>query len=291
MPATNTLANAMLNRFFRAQNWSGKPNTLYFGLLTSPPTGNNGLGFTEVPINGSTGYARSAVSVASGNSNWAVGTGASPDDVATNRFFNDVEIVWPKSKSAWGVVTHIAIFSGATGNNMLAWYELPGGLPVTIGEYMVFRIERYKLQLHFDAAAIGDTLALAWLNYWLKAITPTIASPAYLALATAASPSGITEVTGSGYARKSFSLTTGQPFKAAADGETFNTANLDFATSGGAWVGGAAITHWAIMSASSGGVVYLFGQLSESFIVSTTGMAMTIVGGDGFGLKIAIVDD
>lgn len=280
----------MLNRFFRSQNWSGKPNTLYFGLLTSPPTGNNGLGFTEVPINGSTGYARTAVSVASGNTNWAVGTGSAPDNVATNRFFNNVEIVWPKSKSSWGVVTHIAIFSGATGNNMLAWYELPGGLPVTIGEYMVFRIEQYKLELGFDSAAVGDTLALAWLNYWLKAITPTIPSPIYMALATAASGAGITEVTGGGYARKSLSVTTNQPFKAAADGETYNTANIDFAASSGAWLSGAAITHWAFMSASSGGVVYMYGQLSESFFVATTGVAMTIVGGDGYGLRVGIVD-
>lgn len=299
MPATNTFANNLLNRLFRGTAYPSKPTTLYFGLLTAPPSSSVGTGFTEVSTSG-TGYQRAAIAV-NNTTNFVVGTGGGGNGIDSNRVTNAVEILFNRSTNVWGSISHVAIFSGATGNNMLAWFEMPGGA-VTVGNATRFRFEQYKLDIGFDPSFVGDTLALAWLNHVFRNETWTLTGNIWLALANATTNTGITEIgSANGYTRgggsantpatadDGFAIGTGT-WNAAANGETYNTSALCMPTSTGAWEGGAVIPRFALMTALSGGNVLLHGPLATGgAIVSTTGIGLSFAAGSGNGLNLNIV--
>lgn len=275
----------MLNRVFRNSNWAGRPNTIYIGLLTSPPTSNDGTGATEVPFNAATGYQRVPVTTASLNTAWIVGTGTAPDNVPINRYCNADPIIWPKATASWGAVTHIAIYSTANTASMLMWMELPGGVAVNIDAFTVFRLESYKCVIALDPAYVGDVGAIGLLGYFLKNGVVAVSSPLSLALSYGTTNLTLNEIpSGGGYVRKTFPTASAQPFISAVSGKSYNSLSIDFATSTAAWNSSQPITHWAILNGT--GQIIFHGPLSESFVVSTTGITMGFVGGEGSGLEI-----
>jgi hypothetical protein len=91
----------------------------------------------------------------------------------------------------------------------------------------------------------------------------------YLALFTAApnETGGGTEVSGSGYSRLAIT-NNATNFPASSGGQKSNGTALTFAAaSGGAW---GTVTHWALMSASSGGDMLFFGALNAAKAIADT---------------------
>lgn len=91
----------------------------------------------------------------------------------------------------------------------------------------------------------------------------------YLALFTAApnETGGGTEVSGSGYSRLAIT-NNATNFPASSGGQKSNGIALTFpAASGGSW---GTVSHWAIMSASSGGLLLFFGAFSASKAIGDT---------------------
>jgi len=110
------------------------------------------------------------------------------------------------------------------------------------------------------------------MNHVLGGSDYTRLATVYLALFTAApnETGGGTEVSGSGYSRLAIT-NNATNFPAASGGQKSNGTALTFAAaSGGAW---GTITHWALMSASSGGDMLFFGALSAAKAIADTDVA------------------
>jgi hypothetical protein len=91
----------------------------------------------------------------------------------------------------------------------------------------------------------------------------------YLALFTAAptETGGGTEVTGSGYTRLAIT-NNATNFPASSGGQKSNGIAFTFTpASGGSW---GTVSHWAIMSASSGGLILFFGALNATKLINDT---------------------
>ncbi len=297
MPASDLFANNLLNRWLRNTAYPSKPTTIFFGLLTSAPTSSVGTGAVEVSSSG-TGYSRVGIAV-NNNTNFVVGTGAGGNGIDTNRITNAVEIVWNRSLAAWGTVTHVAIFSAVTGGTPLFWFEVPGGA-VSITSAVRFRFEANRLDIGFDSANIGDTLALAWLNHFFRNENWALTGNVWVALATATTSSSITEIGSSGgYTRGGGASNTAATaddgfavstiFSPAVNGASFNATNLCMPTSTGAWESGNFIPRFALMTALTGGSVLVHGAISSpGAVVSTSGIGLTFASGSGNGLTIQL---
>lgn len=91
----------------------------------------------------------------------------------------------------------------------------------------------------------------------------------YLALFTAAptETGGGTEVSGNGYTRLSIP-NNATNFPASSGGQKSNGIAFTFTpASGGSW---GTVSHWAIMSASSGGLILFFGALNATKLINDT---------------------
>lgn len=121
-------------------------------------------------------------------------------------------------------------------------------------------------------AVFTNFLANALLNEALRNVEYSQTSTVYAALfttATDATGSG-TEVTGGSYARQSIT------FSAASGGAITNSNTITFPTASASW---GTITHFAIMSASSGGNMLIQGQFTNSRTIGS-GETYTINAGD-----------
>jgi hypothetical protein len=121
-------------------------------------------------------------------------------------------------------------------------------------------------------AAFTYFLSNAILNEALRNVEYSQTSSVWAALfttATDATGAG-TEVTGGSYARRQIT------FAAASNGTITNTNTLTFPTATASW---GTITHFGIMSASSGGSMLIYGQFTNSRTIAT-GEVYTINAGD-----------
>ncbi len=102
-------------------------------------------------------------------------------------------------------------------------------------------------------AAIGQATSI---------ITTTPLTEVYLALFTgAAAADGTgTEATGGGYARKACKAAWGTP----ANGSVSNSSVISFTTFTGSVSAGAPITHFALMTAATGGAATYWGELTDA---------------------------
>lgn len=114
----------------------------------------------------------------------------------------------------------------------------------------------------------AETRVLQWL---LTNGTPTRPTSWHLALFTAApgEAGGGTEVSGTSYARQSFTMTV------SGDTAT-NSANVEFAAAGSSW---GTITHVAVFDASTAGNMLVYGTLTASKTIGT-GDVFRIPAGD-----------
>ena len=106
------------------------------------------------------------------------------------------------------------------------------------------------------------------MNHVLGGSDYTRLATVYLALFTAApnETGGGTEVSGGSYARLAIT-NNATNFPAASGGQKTNGIALTFPAASASW---GAVSHWAIMSASSGGLLLFFGAFSAAKTIGDT---------------------
>jgi len=111
-------------------------------------------------------------------------------------------------------------------------------------------------------SAMSDYLENEILDHILRNAAYTPASTVYIGLSTGSFADGNsgTELSGSGYTRKSIA------FDAASGGTTDNTSAIDFPTATGSW---GAVSHWGLFDAASSGNLLIHGAFSASKAVAT----------------------
>lgn len=248
MNISDYLENVALNLAFGATAWPSRPTTLYFALFTAPPSDSGGG--TEVSGGA---YARKAVAA---TSTYFTVTG--------NQVVNAVgqPITWAQATAAWGTVTHIGVFSAASGGNLLLWGALSASKTVESGDTVTIDPGAFSLTLEGN---FGAKLANAFLAHMFNGTAfPTIGTH-YVGLGTAATSSSITgEGSGNGYARASMSNNTAN-WPAAASGQKSNGAIISFPPATGAW--GGPFTHFIITNHSTTAddtTILWYGQLDQA---------------------------
>jgi|GEM_PF-5479397 len=158
---TDTLENRLLDASLGRFGWSGKPSTLFLGLLTNGPENDAGLNAVEVSRTG-TAYTRVGVPVASDS--WT------PDPV-TGDLTNAAILSWPLASGDWGTVTHVGLYAQATGGTLLGAIALPQ--PETVSRFNEFSIpaERLTLRMRGSISVLHRLELWNWLARGL-AITP-----------------------------------------------------------------------------------------------------------------------
>lgn len=117
-------------------------------------------------------------------------------------------------------------------------------------------------------SALSDYLEAGILNNIFRgAAIPTLPTSLYVALYTVASSDsgGVTEVSGTGYARAAVARNVTTNFDAPASGATQNSNIIDFGTAGGSW---GTVVAFGILDASSSGNLLLHGAVSPSKTIS-----------------------
>jgi len=125
MTFSDYLENKLLDHAFRNTAYT-PATTLYLALFTAAPT-DAGPGSGEVSTSG-TGYARAQVTPSTGFSAASGGLIANTGTVS-----------FTAATTAWGTITHFAIFDAATGStNMLAWGALTASKTIGAGDTASF---------------------------------------------------------------------------------------------------------------------------------------------------------
>lgn len=111
-------------------------------------------------------------------------------------------------------------------------------------------------------SAMSDYLENEILDHILRNSAYTPASTVYIGLSTGSFADGNsgTELSGSGYTRKSIA------FDAASGGTTDNTSAIDFPTATGSW---GTVSHWGLFDAASSGNLLIHGAFSASKAVAS----------------------
>jgi hypothetical protein len=123
MAFTSYTDNALLGHLLGSTTYS-KPSTLYVALFVGDPLS----GGTEISTSGSAYSRLTATFNVSGG-------------VATNA----ANIEWPTATSAWGTITHVAIYDASTSGNQLVTAQLSSAK--TIGSGDVLRIPTGQLSV------------------------------------------------------------------------------------------------------------------------------------------------
>lgn len=126
---TNFLEDKVLNHVLRNVAYT-QPTTVFLGLFTDAP-GETGGG-TEVPTT-DTGYARQAATF-----------GAPANGTITT----SANIEFPIATTAWGTITHVALFDQSAAGNMLIYGALTVSKVVGAGDQ--FRITTGNLTITLD---------------------------------------------------------------------------------------------------------------------------------------------
>lgn len=112
MPFSSYADNKLIDHLLGSGTYT-KPSATYVALYVGDPLGSG----TEVSTSGS-GYARQSAAFT----------------ISTNTASNSADLEWPIATSAWGTITHAAIFDASSGGNMLVSAALLVSKTVTIGD-------------------------------------------------------------------------------------------------------------------------------------------------------------
>lgn len=112
MPFSSYADNKLIDHLLGSGTYT-KPSSKYVALYVGDPLGSG----TEVSTSGS-GYVRQSASFT----------------ISTNTASNSADLEWPIATSAWGTITHAAIFDASSGGNMLVSAALLVSKTVTIGD-------------------------------------------------------------------------------------------------------------------------------------------------------------
>jgi len=113
-------ANATLDAMLGTSHATTWPATVYVGLSTTDP----GVSVTE-PTGGA--YAR--VAVTNNSTNFPAAVSRQKSNAAT--------ITFPTATGAWGTLTHLVLFTAATGGTLLASDALSASQSVLAGDVVV----------------------------------------------------------------------------------------------------------------------------------------------------------
>lgn len=255
MPASTALANAALNLIFGATAWSSRPATLHFALFTSNPTA--GGGGTEVS---GSNYSRKAVTANTANFSDPVTAG---DNVTLN-----TAVTWPRASGSWGTITGWGIYTNASGSLDLLYYEA-FDTPFTVGNSQTPSLAAGSVTFSFGGQ-FGNLIEQKFLRHFLRGVAWTGIGTHYFALGTGATEAGLTgepTIGTNGYVRKSMVNNT-TTWATASGGLKNNGAAIAFASASGAW-GGAALSHFGIYDAATGGNLLWWGTLANSVSISS----------------------
>lgn len=126
MSMTDYLEAALLNHVFRNVPYT-PPTVLYVGLFTAAP--DEAGGGTEVSGGG---YARQQAAFAAPSG---------------GQISNSADITFPVAETAWGTITHVALFDAATGGNMLCYAALQAAKAIEAGDQLIFRAGQLVISL------------------------------------------------------------------------------------------------------------------------------------------------
>jgi hypothetical protein len=245
MPGTisDYLENSLLNHLFNA-SWT-PPAAVYLAL---------GTGVTDAVLSGEpvgNGYARKPI----------VFNAAASRQVAQN---GDL-VFGPVGPSAWGTLTHWAIYDALTGGNCLATGQFLAGKDCSVGRSP--RVPSGEIRVTFSAGAISTLWANRLLDRAFRNVTSGTAKPAtYVALCTAAPVDGDSDISskepsGGNYARVQVNPSGGASpaWTAVAAGALSNAAQINFPVPSANWP----ITHMAIASALTVGELIAYADIPD----------------------------
>lgn len=231
------LENKVLDHIFGVASYS-PPATVYLALSTADPT-EDGSGLAEPSGNN---YARKAITFG----------------VAAARMISqNADVTFNQATGPWGTITHYALFSAASGGNMMAYGQLTTAKQVVAGNTP--KVANGEVDVSFNSGAVFTAYAnqiLDWL-FRAQALTqPTI----YVGLSTTIPNDGgnVTEPSGNNYARKAQSSWT-----AAAGGATSNNGDVLFNTPSGSW---GTIVYGVICDAATSGNPLFYGDVTDQAV-------------------------
>jgi hypothetical protein len=126
------------------------------------------------------------------------------------------------------------------------------------------------------AGSLASTVRNALVGLFAGSVAYTPPATVYVALSTANASSGVTEVTGSGYARAAVANNTTN-WNTAASGAVTNKTAITF-TATGSWSSGASILSFAIYDASTAGNLLGQGDLNNAQVMNN-GDTLTFAAG------------
>jgi hypothetical protein len=123
MPFSSYADNKLIDHLLGANTYT-KPASKYVALYVGDPAGSG----TEISTSGSA-YARKSASFT----------------ITTNAATNSADLEWSVATTAWGTITHVAIFDALTSGNMLVTAALSTAKTIGIGD--VLRIQASNLNV------------------------------------------------------------------------------------------------------------------------------------------------
>lgn len=126
MALTYSKANSLLNEL----NGNGSVIYVGLGLSTSNPS-RDGTGVNEP--DSSKNYARVRLTGMTTPSNGETENGSL--------------IYFPEPSSSWGTISYLCLFSGSTGNNLVAWGELESSITPVAEKIPVIRVGKLKISM------------------------------------------------------------------------------------------------------------------------------------------------
>jgi hypothetical protein len=240
-----------------------QPATLYFGLFTADP-GESGV-TSELTI-GTGAYARAAITNNNVNFPQCASSG-------TPTKTNGAIIQFPTATTAWGTVTHWAIYDAAsTGTNMIMHGALSAPRYIAVGDSP--KIAAGALSITITNATSGGLTEFAQrklLDHVFGGPTYTPAATVYTGLGTSLSGEFISEWTESSYDRKSTA------FGSASGGVSTNTGAVTFTTN--VLDGTATLSSFGIWDDPTAGNLLVVGPVSTSRTVNIGDTANIAISG------------
>lgn len=239
---SNYLENKWLDHTLKTAAFT-QPTYIYVGLSTANPL-DDGSGLAEPSGNG---YARVQFDT------W--------NAAASRAITNNGDITFPAATGAgWGSCTHVVFFDASSGGNILGSGSLAVAKTPANGDVVV--LGSGLVSISCTTGFFSNYLANKLLDHTFKVASFTQPTNVYLAACTSApsdssTGSTITEASGGSYAR-----TANNTWDAASGGATSNTNDVSFPTATADW--SAAVSHVALVDASSAGNMLIYGALTAS---------------------------
>lgn len=262
MPFTNATAARIRALNFGGTPWTGRPTTLYLGLLTEAPTAAG----TYKELSGKA-YARKVMQAA----DWWVYGNTAINAAATN---------WPAPASGdWDQATHIGIFSKATGGVLLFWATLSN--PVIVPANGTYSIAAGGLSITMGGS-FGTLSAFRTLRLLFNNIAFTSPATFYVGVGSNVDadqlygePVAINGATATAYARGTIANTTAKwPADTDDTNATHNSlAVSDFPAATADWgqLGSGGLLDAAIVTGAT------YAQSSTGIVISKTAHGLTAI--------------